>query len=195
MALGLVPGRSPSVATLHRVFKQRDVAAFEGAVGRWLEQRGVAPDEVLAVDGKTLRGIHGEQLPGVHLVSVYATRSSAVLAQVAAPGKGQELAATKVALAHTELAGRVVVGDALQTQREVCEQIVAAGGEYLLPVKDNQPTLRAELQLAFFPSVPGPAGGTGRPGGARAAGGTVAGAGSDADDGPGPATQGRPRTR
>ncbi len=154
VALGLVPGRSPSVATLHRVFKQLDVAAFEGAVGRWLEQTGVAPDEVLAVDGKTLRGIHGEQLPGVHLVSVYATRSSAVLAQVAAPGKGQELAATKAALALTELTGRVVVGDALQTQREVCEQIVAAGGEYLLPVKDNQPTLRAELQSAFSPSVP-----------------------------------------
>jgi len=70
VALGRVPGRSPSVATLYRVCKQLAVAAFEGAVGRWLGQTGVAPEEVLAVDGKTLRGIHGEQSPGVHLVSV-----------------------------------------------------------------------------------------------------------------------------
>ena len=49
VALGLVPGRSPSVVTLHRVCKQLDVAACEGAVGQWLGQTGAAPDEVLAV--------------------------------------------------------------------------------------------------------------------------------------------------
>jgi hypothetical protein len=129
LGLGLAPGRSPSVATLHRVFKGLDVAAFEAIVGRWLTQTGIAPDALLCVDGKTLRGIHGEQLPGVHLVSVYAAQAGAVLAQVAAPGKGQELAATKAAFARAPLAGRVVVGDALQTQREVCAQIVAAGGD------------------------------------------------------------------
>lgn len=152
LSLGLLPGRSPSVATLHRVFKGLDVTVFEAIVGRWLAQTGLAPDALLCVDGKTLRGIHGEQLAGVHLVSVYAAQAGAVLAQVAAPGKGQELAATKAALAQVPLAGRVVVGDALQTQREVCEQIVAAGGDYLLPVKDNQPALRADLAHAFSPS-------------------------------------------
>ncbi len=152
LALGLLAGRSPSVATLHRVFKGLDVAAFEAIVGRWFAQTGLAPDALLCVDGKTLRGIHGEQLPGVHLVSVYAAQVGAVLAQVAAPGKGQELAATKAALAQAPLAGRVVVGDALQTQREVCEQIVAAGGDYLLPVKGNQPALHADLAHAFSPS-------------------------------------------
>ncbi len=152
LALGLLAGRSPSVATLHRVFKGLDVAAFEAIVGQWLVQTGLAPDALLCVDGKTLRGIHGEQLPGVHLVSVYAAQVGAVLAQVAAPGKGQELAATKGALAQAPLAGRVVVGDALQTQREVCEQIVAAGGDYLLPVKANQPALRTDLAHVFSPS-------------------------------------------
>lgn len=152
LALGLLAGRSPSVATLHRVFKGLEVATFEASVGQWLVQTGLTPDALLCVDGKTLRGIHGEQLPGVHLVSVYAAQVGAVLAQVAAPGKGQELAATKAALAQAPLAGRVVVGDALQTQREVCEQIVAAGGDYLLPVKGNQPALRADLAHAFSPS-------------------------------------------
>jgi len=115
LALGLLAGRSPSVATLHRVFKGLDVAAFEAIVGRWFAQTGLGPDALLCVDGKTLRGIHGEQLPGVHLVSVYAAQVGAVLAQVAAPGKGQELAATKAALAQAPRwrpqgdRGRVVV--------------------------------------------------------------------------------------
>jgi len=155
VALGLAPGRSPSVATLHRVFKRLDVAAFERAVGAWLAQTGVAAQDPVAVDGKALRGIHGEQVPGVHLVSVYSVGAGAVLAQLAAPGtpwvQGQELAATHGALARAPLRGRVVVGDALQTQRAVCAQIVESGGDYLLPVKDNQPALRAELAAAFSP--------------------------------------------
>jgi DDE family transposase len=153
--LGLQPGRSPSVATLHRVFRRLDVAAFEAALGTWLAQTGIAPDEPLAVDGKTLRGIHGEALPGAHLVSVYALRAGAVLAQMRAREKGAELPATKAALAQVDLAGHVVMGDALQTQREVCEQIVAAGGAYLLPVKENQPTLLDDLVAAFSPSGTG----------------------------------------
>src|SRR5919107_2924491 len=50
--LGLPAGRSPSVATLHRVFKALDVAAFERAVGTWLARTGVPADEPIAVDGK-----------------------------------------------------------------------------------------------------------------------------------------------
>lgn len=155
LELGLPPGRSPSVATLHRVFRRLDVAAFEQALGAWLAQTGIAPDEPLAVDGKTLRGLHGEAIPGAHLVSVYALRAGAVLAQIRAREKGAELPATKAALAQVELAGHVVLGDALQTQREVCAQIVAAGGAYLLPVKENQPALLADLAAAFSPGGPG----------------------------------------
>jgi DDE_Tnp_1-associated/Transposase DDE domain len=149
--LGLPAGRSPSVATLHRVFKALDVAAFERVLGAWLAATGVGPTEPLALDGKTLRGIHGEGVPGVHLVAAYAQRAGAVLAQAPSPGRGQELAAAKAVLGAVPLAGRVVTGDALLTQRAVCEQIVAAGGDYLLPVDDNQPTLRAELEEAFSP--------------------------------------------
>ena len=68
VALGLPPGRSPGVATLHRVFKALDVEAFERAVGGWLARTGIEPTDALALDGKTLRGIHGDEVPGVHLV-------------------------------------------------------------------------------------------------------------------------------
>jgi len=151
IALGLPPERSPCVATLHRVFKALDVAAFEQALSAWLAQSGVAPTDALALDGKTLRGIHGEDIPGVQLVGAYAHKAQTVLAQLRSEGEGHELAAAEQLLAQVPVAGRLVTGDALLTQRAVCEQIVERGGDYLLVVKDNQPSLRAELEGAFSP--------------------------------------------
>ena len=162
VALGLPPGRSPSVATLHRVFKALDITAFETALGGWLERTGVQPIEAIALDGKTLRGIHGDTIPGVHLVAAYAHVAGEVLAQVAAPGKGQELAAAKTLLATLPLAGRVITGDALLTQRAICEQIAARGGDYLFPVDENQPSLRSEVAEAFSPLARARAGRTHR---------------------------------
>ena len=193
LELGLRPGRSPSVATLHRVFKQLDAAAFERALGDWLARSGVAPGEPLAVDGKTLRGVHGEGIPGAHLVSVYALRARAVLAQIRTGAKGGELGATKEALAQVDLRGRVVMGDALQTQREVCTQIVGGGGDYLLPVKENQPTLLADLEAAFSPTDSGSTPHRERPAGARVVGGGLAAAGSEADGGLSSGAQGAAR--
>ena len=129
--LGFSQEKTPCVATLHRVFKGLDVAAFEAEVGNWLANSGVEADDPLSLDGKTLRGVHGQEIPGVHLVSAYASRAGAVLAQVAAPGKGEELAAVKEVLGQVPLKGRVVVADALLTQRKVCEQIVAGGDAVL----------------------------------------------------------------
>lgn len=158
-ALGVPPGRSPSVATLHRVLRRLDVAAYEQAVGAWLQRTMGAPAEAIAIDGKSLRGIHGEAVPGVHLVSAYGQQSRVVLAQVWVENKGQELAAVKRLVEQLPLAGRLVTLDALSTQREVSERIVAGGGDYLLPVKDNQPALLADVQAAFSPLGSGPDGG------------------------------------
>jgi hypothetical protein len=149
--LGLPAGRSPSVATLHRVFKRLDVDAFEQALGRWLEQTGVQRVSALAIDGKTLRGIQGDLVPGVHLVAAYAHETGAVLAQVAAPGKGRELAAAATVLDTVSLTGRVVTADALLTQRARCKQIIERGGDYVLPVDANQPALLSEVEEAFSP--------------------------------------------
>lgn len=149
--LGLPAGRSPSVATLHRVFKRLDVAVFEQALGAWLERTGVQRVSALALDGKTLRGIHGDEVPGVHLVAAYAHEAGTVLGQVAAPGKGQELAAATAVLETVPLTGRIVTADALLTQRAQCEQIVRRGGDYVLPVDRNQPSLLEEIEQAFSP--------------------------------------------
>ena len=155
-ALGFPPGRSACVATLHRVFRALDVAAFERAVGDWLRTTGVAPTDPLALDGKTLRGSgvyghHGEVLPAVHLVAAYAHEAQAVLAQLRGRRHGDELPTAHAVLDAVPLPGRVVTGDALLTQRDVCQQILDAGGDYVLPVKANQPALRESLAQAFSP--------------------------------------------
>lgn len=152
--LGVPAGQpAPCVATLHRVFKGLDAAAFERAVGGWLAQTGVAAEEALALDGKTLRGVHGEGVAGGHLVAAYAQQADVVIAQLRTEGKGQELAAAQQVLAAPPLAGRMVTADALLTQREICQQIVAGGGDYLLPVKDNQPALEADCLAACSPPL------------------------------------------
>jgi DDE_Tnp_1-associated len=191
--LGLPPGRSPSVAALHRVFKGLDVAAFEAALGRWLAAHGVEPGEALAVDGKTLRGIHGDAVPGVHLVAACAHRSGAVLAQAASPGKGQGLAAAEAVRGAAPLKGRPVTGDALLTQRDRCVAVVAGKGGYLFPVDANQPALLAACQAAFSPLGGDRRGGLGAAAGAAVAGGGAAAPGGRGDGGDAGRAEGPPR--
>ena len=80
-ALGIARTSTPSVATLFRLFRDLNRDAFEQALGRWVEAQGVPAGEAIALDGKHLRGIHGEAVPGVHLVAAYAHRGGQVLAQ------------------------------------------------------------------------------------------------------------------
>jgi len=127
-ALGFSRDQTPCVATLHRVFRRLNGEAFERALGRWLQERGLQPAEAVAVDGKTLWGIHGEHLPGVHLVAAYAHEAGIVVGQQAVGEKQNELGALAGLLDQLDLRGRVVTGDALFTQREVCRKIVRKGG-------------------------------------------------------------------
>jgi hypothetical protein len=79
-ALGFTRPAPPAVSTLHGVFRTLDVAAFEAALAAWAQQH-TEPGAVIAVDGKGLRGIHGEELPGVRLVAAYGDEAGRVLAQ------------------------------------------------------------------------------------------------------------------
>ena len=166
-ALGLPPGRSPCVATLHRLYKRLDIVAFEEALGRWLDRIGGASGvttelgrsgrEAVALDGKVLRGSQptdeGEpdSVPGTYLVAAYAHATGMVLGQVRAAGKGHELAAVKTLLHQIPITDRVITADALSTQRDIAEQIVSDRGDYLFPVDENQPALLADATAALSP--------------------------------------------
>jgi hypothetical protein len=87
----------------------------------------------------------------VHLIGAHAHRAGAILAQVRSAGKGHEVAAAARVVEQVPLAGRLVTGDALLTQRRLSERIVERQGDYLFPAEGNQPTLRDGIAAAFSP--------------------------------------------
>ena len=80
-ALGFSRDKTPAVSTLHLVFSQLDVEAFEKTLRDWAQTYYGDRQGAIAIDGKGLRGIHGEELPGVRLVAVYSDGAGLVLAQ------------------------------------------------------------------------------------------------------------------
>ncbi len=80
-SLGFSREKTPSVSTLHRVFSRLDLDVFEAALRTWAQRNLGDDEEAIAIDGKGLRGIHGEELPGVRLVAAYAPKTGLVLAQ------------------------------------------------------------------------------------------------------------------
>lgn len=84
-ALGFTRTQTPAISTLHQVFSALDVQAFEGALATWAQRYFGDRQEAIAIDGKALRGIHGEALPGVDLVAAYASEAGLVLAQSGGP--------------------------------------------------------------------------------------------------------------
>ena len=143
--------RTPCVNTLHRVLKGLDGAAFEAALRAWLlpQLDAPLPLEPIALDGKAVRGARDQHLPGSYLLSAFASRRGAVLAQLPIGARENELTQAPAVLAQLDLTDAVVTGDALFAQRGLCEQIVGRGGHYLLAVKENQLQLQQEIARSF----------------------------------------------
>ena len=115
-----------------------------------LSQYGGQRSVLVAIDGKTMRGtIPAGETSGLHLLAAYLPDEGVVLAQVAVEAKGNEIVAAPRLLEQVDLKNRVVCGDAMHTQRELSVQVMAGGGDYLWFLKDNQPTMLADVQQFF----------------------------------------------
>jgi hypothetical protein len=148
--LGFTRRRGLCKATDSRVFRRIDVADFERRVGRWIQGRlGSGDASHLAIDGKTARGSRDGDTPGIHLVSAYAPDVKAVVGQLRVDAKTNEHEAALELLGVLSVNGKVVSGDAMFTHRDVCGAVIDGEGDYLLPVKENQPTLRADIAAVF----------------------------------------------
>lgn len=149
-ALGFRRGKTPAPSTLCELFRVLDAGRLDRLIGQWLAGRHAAGWEVVTLDGKTLCGSRDGETPGVHLLAAYAPQAAAVIGQLRVEAKTNEhKAALRLLGILPPLGGAVVTADAMFTHRDVCESVRKRGGEYLLPVKENQKALLADLTAAF----------------------------------------------
>jgi predicted transposase YbfD/YdcC len=147
-----LPHGIPSHDTFGRVFAALDPTAFETAFLGWVRELAAATDgEVIAIDGKTLRRSHDRANGGspLHLVSAWASANGVVLGQLAVDGKSNEITAIPALLDVLALAGGIVTIDAMGCQTAIAARIVAGGADYVLALKDNQPTLHQGVVTYF----------------------------------------------
>lgn len=141
----------PSHDTFGRVFAAIDGQAFGAAFQRWVSSviPALAKDEVVSIDGKTSRRSGKVGATPLHLVSAFAAGAALVLGQQATAEKSNEKTAIPQLLATLALEGCIVTIDAMGTQPNIAQAIRDRGANYILSVKDNQPTL-AESVADFF---------------------------------------------
>lgn len=153
-ALGFLRGKTPAPSCLSDLFGMLDPVAFEAALSQWIAARvpppaddGVKPS--VSLDGKTLRGSRDGETPGQHLVSAYAHEQEAVLAQIRVDAKTNEHKAALELLGILPVKRRVVLGDAMFCQRDLCAKIIERGGDYVFTVKGNQQGLETDIAAGF----------------------------------------------
>jgi predicted transposase YbfD/YdcC len=161
-ALGFLAGRTPCQSTLQRLFCKLDGQALAEALSAHFAPVAVplpvvAGSQGVAIDGKAQRGRRPFQVGGspVHALSAFCHEHGVVLAaepiEHGEEKSEAELTVAPALVARVAWPGRVLTGDALFCQRALCAQVLAAGGDYLVLVKENQPTLHADIALLFDP--------------------------------------------
>jgi predicted transposase YbfD/YdcC len=146
----------PHAMTYRRVLADASLAAALDTLTRnYLLSQPVTGDRThIALDGKTLRGVRAaDQLRALHLLAAYLPGAGVVLMQAEVAGHTNEIPVAPQVLKVLDLQGKIVTGDALLAQRELSQVIVAAGGDYLWTVKDNQPRLRQDIEHLLTPET------------------------------------------
>lgn len=164
----------PSEPTIRRVAHDIDADAADAQVCRWLREQAQAAAIAegraaanagesgligLAMDGKVVRNTcppGSAQGSEVTLFSAMLHREAVVIAQMRVPDETNEITQVAALLAGIDLTGVVLTGDAAHAQRATATHVTTErGGHYCLTVKDNQPTLRAQIAAALPRAVPG----------------------------------------
>jgi predicted transposase YbfD/YdcC len=134
----------PSHDRFNAIFAAIKPAEFEKCLLSWVTAlHEVTAGQIIAIDGKTLRGSFdaASSKAAIHMVSAWATANHISLGQTVVDAKSNEITAIPKLLEMLELAGSLVTIDAMGCQVEIAQKIVDAGADYVLAVKGNQPTL------------------------------------------------------
>src|SRR6516165_2070793 len=142
----------PSEDTLGRVLARLDPGAFERCLLSWIQAvQEVTAHRLVAIDGTTLRGSsdHERGRAAIHMVSAWATANKLALGQVVVGEKTNEITAIPELLQLLDIAGALVTIDAMGCQKAIADQIREKKADYVLAVKENQPTLYQEVEAAI----------------------------------------------
>jgi len=148
-----LPRGIPSRFTISRLLRRLDPEALHQAFAAWMKDiQEVTAGDVVAIDGKTLRRSFDRAPDGkgaVHMVSAWMARNRVVLGQLKVEEKSNEITAIPELLKLLEIKGALVTIDAMGCQKEIAAKIVEKGANYILAVKDNQPTLAEDVERTF----------------------------------------------
>jgi hypothetical protein len=146
--------RPPKLDAFRDLLIKLDPVLLDQVLRRWVNEGLRVSDESLplagvSIDGKSLCATLRPYSAIIHLLAAVDHKTGFVLSQLRVDEKTNEHKAALQLLKDLVLTGRVLVGDAMFCQRDLCQQVVDSGGDYLIAVKENQPTLLREIELEF----------------------------------------------
>ncbi len=147
-----LPNGIPSHDTFARVFARLDPEQFQKSFISWIQSISkLTNQEIVAIDGKTLRGSYdtSNNKAAINMVSAWATANSLVLGQVKVDDESNEITAIPKLLKVLCLQGCIVTIDAIGCQKEIVQQIVEQNGDYVITLKKNQPSLYEKVESLF----------------------------------------------
>ena len=142
----------PSHDVLGKLFSRLDPVKFSECFTNWVNTiSNITDGEVIAIDGKTIRGPgdSGNAKPALHVVSAYAAGNRLCLGQITVDKKHNEIVAIPKVLEMLAIKGCVITIDAMGCQKEIARQIIQGKADYVLMVKDNQQELKAQVEKLF----------------------------------------------
>lgn len=150
-----LPEGIPSHDTFNDIFMKIDSKQFEKCFVSWVSSIStLLPGEVVSIDGKTLRRSHDntDSKKSIHMVSAWSTSNAMVLGQFKTHEKSNEITAIPMLLEMLSIEKSLVTIDAMGCQKKIAENILSKGADYLLAVKENQPSLYEEINRLYFES-------------------------------------------
>ncbi|HBC3931672.1 TPA: ISAs1 family transposase, partial [Vibrio parahaemolyticus] len=142
----------PADDTIARIISTIEPEQFHECFVNWMSSIHTLTDgQVIAIDGKTLRGSYNreDRTSTIHMISAYASSNKLVLGQLKTEQKSNEITAIPELIKMLDIKGALVTIDAMACQTKIAKAIVDQGGEYLLAVKSNQGKLRQAIEKAF----------------------------------------------
>ncbi len=157
-ALGMKLGNGiPSHDTMQRVWSMIDPEELERCFSKWVESVCQRKEgEIVSIDGKTLRRSGGTDSNPIHMVSAWDNEQQLVLGQLAVEEKSNEITAVPQLLDMLDVTGCIVTADAMSCQKEIVKKISSKQADYVLSLKENQPTLRHEVEEYFEDALKNP---------------------------------------